>query len=128
MKDSVTVFFTFWGLNALRKNKVKVPDKTMLEKMFCLLMPEGASRLKLSKMNFAGLGTALMKKIMRDKKVQDLPSLILSAEQKGVRLVACSMSMDVMGIKREELLDGVEVAGAAAYLGEANQGGVNLFI
>lgn len=128
MGDEVTMFFTFWGLNVLRKaQRIKV-RKSLMEKMFGWMMPRGAERLSLSKMNMGGLGTAVMKGIMRRKKVSSLPELISSAQDMGVRLVACTMSMDVMGIKPEELIDGVEFAGVATYLGEADRSNVNLFI
>ena len=91
-------------------------------------MPRGPGRLKLSKMNMGGMGAAMIKGIMRKKNVASLPELIRSAQQAGVRLVACSMSMDLMGIRREELIDGVEEGGVATYLNSAEAGHVNLFI
>jgi len=128
MGDEVTVFFTFWGLNILRKaQKIKV-RKSFMEKMFGWMMPRGAENLGLSKMNFGGMGTAMMKDIMRKKKVSSLPELITSAQDMGVKFIACTMSMDVMGIKKEEIIDGVEFAGVATYLGEADNANVNLFI
>lgn len=128
MERPVTMFFTFWGLNALRKpNKVKV-NKTFIEKMFGMMMPRGSQNLKLSKMNMAGMGTAMMKKVMKDKNIDSLDDLIKTAQKNGVRLVACTMSMDVMGIKKEELIDGIEYAGVASYLGDAEESNVNLFI
>ena len=96
--------------------------------MFGWMMPRGAGRLKLSKMHMAGMGASMIKGIMRKKNVASLPELIRSAQQAGVRLVACSMSMDLMGIRREELIDGVEEGGVAMYLNEAEAGNVNLFI
>lgn len=128
MGDEVTIFFTFWGLNILRKaQKIKV-RKTFMEKMFGWMMPRGAEKLGLSKMNMGGMGTAMMKDIMRKKKVNSLPELIGSAQDMGVKFIACTMSMDVMGIKPEEIIDGVEYAGVATYLGEADSANVNLFI
>jgi len=128
MGDEVTMFFTFWGLNILRKaQKIKV-RKSFMEKMFGWMMPRGAEKLSLSKMNIGGMGTAMMKDIMRKKKVSSLPELISSAQDMGVKFIACTMSMDVMGIKQEEIIDGVEYAGVATYLGEADQANVNLFI
>lgn len=128
MGDDVTIFFTFWGLNILRKaQKIKV-RKSFMEAMFGWMMPRGADKLGLSKMNMGGMGTAMMKGIMRKKKVSSLPELIRSAQELGVRFIACTMSMDVMGIKPEELIEGVEYAGVATYLGEADQSNVNLFI
>jgi peroxiredoxin family protein len=128
MGDEVTMFFTFWGLNILRKaQKIKV-RKSFMEKMFGWMMPRGAEKLGLSKMNFGGMGTAMMKDIMRKKKVNSLPELIKSAQDMGVKFIACTMSMDVMGIKSEEIIEGVEYAGVATYLGEADEANVNLFI
>jgi len=128
MGDEVTMFFTLWGLNILRKaQKIKV-RKSFMEKMFGFMMPRGADKLGLSKMNMGGMGTLMMKGIMRKKRVSSLPELIESAQDLGVKFIACTMSMDVMGIKPEELIDGVEFAGVATYLGEADEANVNLFI
>ncbi|MBI4865072.1 MAG: DsrE/DsrF/DrsH-like family protein, partial [Candidatus Riflebacteria bacterium] len=128
MGSRVTLFFTFWGLNVLRRPEAVPVEKTLVERMFGWMMPRGAGRLTLSKMHMAGLGTAMIQGIMREKKVSTLPELIASARQAGVKLVACAMSMDLMGIKREELIDGVELGGVAMYLSHAEAGTVNLFI
>jgi NADPH-dependent 2,4-dienoyl-CoA reductase/sulfur reductase-like enzyme/peroxiredoxin family protein/rhodanese-related sulfurtransferase/TusA-related sulfurtransferase len=128
MGSDVTLFFTFWGLNVLRRNERIAVRKNAVERIFGWMMPRGAKKLKLSKMNMAGMGTEMMKGIMRDKNVQSLPKLINSAQHAGVRLVACAMTMDLMGIKREELIDGIEEGGVAMYLNEAEGGNVNLFI
>lgn len=128
MGRPVTMFFTFWGLNALRKSdRVKV-KKPFMDKMFGTMMPKGSKKLKLSKMNMAGMGTAMMKKVMNDKNVDSLETLMKHALDSGIRLVACTMSMDIMGITKEELIDGVEFAGVASYLGDAEESNVNLFI
>lgn len=128
MGDDVTIFFTFWGLNVLRKaRKIKV-KKEFMENMFGFMMPRGADKLGLSKMNYGGAGTAMMKSIMKKKNVNSLPQLLENAQAMGVKMIACTMSMDVMGIKQEELIDGVEFAGVATYLGEADNANVNLFI
>ncbi|MDX9701828.1 MAG: FAD-dependent oxidoreductase [Candidatus Auribacterota bacterium] len=124
----VTMFFTFWGLNVLRKDKCVPTNKTFIEKMFGSMMPRGSEKLALSKMNMGGIGLKMIKGIMKQKNVESLPSLIEKAKQAGVRLVACTMSMDLMGIKPEELIDGVEYGGVAMYLDHANRGNVNLFI
>jgi peroxiredoxin family protein len=92
------------------------------------MMPRGAEKLGLSKMNFGGIGAKMMKDIMKKKNVSSLPELIEMAQMMGVKIVACTMSMDVMGIKEEELIDGIEFAGVATYLGEADEANVNLFI
>jgi len=128
MGTEVTMFFTFWGLNLLRRPQPVAVSKTFIERMFAWMMPRGADRTKLSKMNMAGLGTAMIKGIMRQKNVQSLPQLIESARQAGVKLVACTMTMDLMGIKRDELLNGVEEGGVATYLDTAEASRVNLFI
>jgi NADPH-dependent 2,4-dienoyl-CoA reductase/sulfur reductase-like enzyme/peroxiredoxin family protein/TusA-related sulfurtransferase/rhodanese-related sulfurtransferase len=128
MGGQVTMFFTFWGLNLLRKAEFVNVKKTPVEKMFGWMMPRGAERTSLSKMNMAGLGTRMIKGIMKNKNVTPLSGLIESARASGVKLVACSMSMDLMGIKREELIDGVEEGGVAMYLSQAEAAGVNLFI
>jgi peroxiredoxin family protein len=129
MDDEVTMFFTFWGLNALRKDAhIPTSGKTLLQKMFGAMMPRGPKKLTLSHMNFAGLGSKLMAKAMRDENVMPLAELIATAREQGVKFIACTMSMDVMGLHKEELLDGIEYAGVASYLSEADEGNVNLFI
>ena len=128
MNSEVTIFFTFWGLNVLKKKSAPPVQKGLLDKMFGMMMPKGPSQLKLSKMNMGGMGTAMMRHVMRTKKVMSPEELVAAAREAGVRLVACSMSMDVMGIKKEELIDGIEIGGVGAYLGAAEQAGVNLFI
>lgn len=128
MGRKVTMFFTFWGLNILRKHdKVRV-KKNFLETMFGMMMPRGTKKLGLSKMNMGGMGSMLIRYIMNKKNVSALDELIEQAKSQGVRLVACSMSMDVMGIKEEELIDGVELGGVAAYLTAAESADTNLFI
>ncbi|HOK54765.1 MAG TPA: DsrE/DsrF/DrsH-like family protein, partial [Armatimonadota bacterium] len=99
-----------------------------IEKMFGRMMPRGSDKLKLSKMNMGGMGLSMIKGIMRKKNVPSLPELIKSAQKAGVRLVVCTMSMDLMGIKREELIEDVEEGGVAMYLDNAEAGNVNLFI
>lgn len=128
MGRPVTMFFTFWGLNALRKSNGEKGKKPFIDKMFGAMMPKGSTKLKLSKMNMAGMGTAMMKKVMKDKNVDSLETLMQHALDSGIRLVACTMSMDIMGITKEELIDGVEFAGVASYLGDAEESNVNLFI
>lgn len=128
MGRPVTMFFTFWGLNVLRRPEKQTVEKSVMENMFGTMMPRGSGKLKLSKMNMGGMGTAMMKKIMKDKNVDSLEQLIQKAMEAGVRIVACTMSMDVMGIKAEELIDGVELGGVGAYLGDAEESNVNLFI
>jgi len=128
MGKRVTLFFTFWGLNVLRRPGPQAPGKNILEHMFGWMMPKGPGKLRLSQMSMGGMGTVLMRKIMRDKGVDSLPDLMASAMEQGVKLVACSMSMDVMGIRREELAEGVEIGGVGAYLSETDRASANLFI
>lgn len=128
MGRKVTMFFTFWGLTALRKAKKQRVKKSFMESMFGAMLPRGSAKLKLSRMNMAGMGTAMMKMIMRGKRVDSLEELIKKAMAAGVKIVACTMSMDVMGIREEELIEGVELGGVGAYLGDAEESNVNLFI
>ena len=127
MDSQVTIFFAFWGLNVLRK-QASSGRKDLLARLFGWMMPLGAAKLKLSKMHMLGLGTSMMKRVMRGKNVKILPDLIASAKDAGVRFVACSMSMDVMGITKEEMIDGVEVGGVATFLGAAERSNMTLFI
>jgi len=124
----VTLFFTFWGLNVLRREQPAPAGKPLMDRMFGWMMPKGPDKLSLSKMHMAGMGTAMMKRVMQRKNVAPLKEMIATARASGIRLVACSMSMDVMGIKREEMIDGVEIGGVAAYLAAADDANVNLFI
>ena len=99
-----------------------------MEKMFGKMMPRGAEKMGLSKMNFAGFGPKMIKDIMKRHNALSLPQLIEMAQEQDVKLVACTMTMDLLGLKQEELLDSIEYAGVAAYLGDAEEGNVNLFI
>ena len=128
MGRPVTMFFTFWGLNALRRSENVRVKKNLIEKMFGWMLPRGAGKLKLSKMNMGGMGTAMMKGIMKDKNIDSLETMMKKAMENGVKIIACSMSMDVMGIRPEELIDGVEIGGVGTYLGAAEDSDVNLFI
>ncbi|MFR6471760.1 MAG: CoA-disulfide reductase [Turicibacter sanguinis] len=128
MGKEVTMFFTFWGLNILKsKNKPKVSKDTM-EKMFDFMLPGNTDKLRLSQMNMMGMGPAMIKKIMKKHNVDDLEILIENDINMGVKVVACSMSMELMGIKQEEFIKGVEIGGVASYLGAAEDSGLNLFI
>jgi len=124
----VTLFFTFWGLNALRRDVAPPVRKAFVDRMFGWMMPRGAKRLRLSQMHMAGMGTAMMRGVMRKKNVDSLSALMAMAQKSGVRLIACSMSMDVMGIHRDELIDGVDIGGVGTYLSAADEANVNLFI
>ena len=123
----VTLFFTFWGLNILRKENVTV-KKSLIDKMFGFMMPKGADKLTLSKMNMGGVGSMMMKWVMKNKNISTLKELITQAQANGVKFIACQMSLDVMGIKKEELIDGVEIGGVAKYIAESSNSNSNLFI
>lgn len=127
-EHEVTIFCTFWGLNTLRKDEAVTVKKGFLEKMFGKMMPRGANKLGLSKLNMAGMGPKMIKHVMKKHNALSLPQLIELAREQGVKLVACTMTMDLLGLQKEELLDGIEYAGVAAYLGDASEGKVNLFI
>lgn len=122
------MFFTFWGLNILRKDQYVDVKKSFMDKMFAKMMPRGPEKLSLSKLNMAGLGPKLMKKVMKKKNISSLQELIQLAKELGVVMVACTMSMDALGLRKEELIDGLEFAGVAHYLAEANESNINLFI
>ena len=128
MGNDVTMFFTFWGLNALRRDNPPPVKKDFMSRMFGWMMPRGAKKAKLSKLNMAGMGTAMMKAVMRNKHVESVDELIAQAQDLGVKLIACTMSMDVMGITQAELIEGIELGGVASYLGAADEANVNLFI
>lgn len=128
MGRNVTMFFTFWGLNILRRpNKVKV-KKNFVERMFGAMMPRGTLKLGLSRMNMLGAGPKMIRWLMREKGISSLEELIDEARTHGVRIVACQMSMDIMGIRKEELIDGVELGGVATMLGSAEKSDLTYFI
>lgn len=124
----VTLFFTFWGLNILRKDNVSVKKENVVDKMFGMLMPKGADKLTLSKMNMGGLGSMMMKRVMKNKNVSSLKELIEDAQKSGIKFIACQMSMDVMGLTKEELIDGIEIGGVASYIDASSNANSNLFI
>ncbi len=126
--NPVTMFFTFWGLNVLRKQESPKVQKGILDKMFGMMMPKGPDMLILSKLNMFGMGTLMMKYVMKSKNVATLNELIEQATENGVKFIACQMSMDVMGIKPEELISGVEIGGVATYINAAENSDLNLFI
>ncbi len=129
MGKKVTLFFTFWGLSVLRKQNPPKVSKDIIGKMFGFMLPKGVKKLNnISKMNMAGMGAAMIKKVMKDKNVESLPELLQNLMDNGAKLIACTMSMDVMGITEEEIIDGVEFGGVAAYLGESEDANLNLFI
>ncbi|WP_148629837.1 DsrE/DsrF/DrsH-like family protein [Bacillus sp. E214] len=124
----VTIFHTFWGINALRKQEPMNVKKSLLEKMFGFMMPRGAEKLALSKMNMMGMGPKMIKHVVNKHNALTLTELIDMAREQDIKLVSCTMTMDLLGLKKEELLDDVHYAGVAAYLADAENGAVNLFI
>ena len=124
----VTMFFTFWGLNVIKRKDSPKLKKDFMGKMFGMMLPSSSKGLGLSKINFAGLGPAMMRQRMKDKNVDSLEMMIRQAQMAGVQMIACQMSMDIMGVQAEELIDGVKIGGVATYLAEAEQANINLFI
>ena len=124
----VSIFFTFWGLNAIKKRKKPKTEKDFFGKMFGWMLPSDTTSLALSKMNMMGIGTRMMRYLMKKKGVASIEEMRQQAIDNGVEFIACQMSMDVMGIKREELLDNVTVGGVATYMERAEKAGVNLFV
>lgn len=124
----VTMFFTFWGLSVIKRKDKPRMSKDLMGRMFGMMLPKDSGRLSLSKMNFGGMGAAMMKGRMNAKKIDQLEVMIASALKAGVRMTACQMSMDLMGVSREELMDGVELGGVASYLDAADSANMNLFI
>ena len=124
----VTLFFTFWGLNIIRKHEKVAVSKSFIGRMFGLMLPRGSRKLGLSRMNMLGAGPKMIRGVMKSGNISSLEELIQSAIDQGVEIVACQMSMDLMGIKREELIDGVHIGGVGYYLGQADKSGINLFI
>ena len=126
--SKVSIFFTFWGLNIIKKENAPSVSKDFMGKLFSMMMPKNSKKLKLSKMNMWGVGAKMIRKVMKNKKIESLESLVQQAHENGVEFIACTMSMDVMGVKKEELYDFVVYGGVAAYLERAEQSNVNLFI
>ena len=124
----VSIFFTFWGLNAIKKTNRPKVAKDFFGRMFSWMLPSDSTRLALSKMNMMGMGAKMMRYLMRKKGVDSLEELRQQAVDNGVEFIACQMSMDVMGVRREELLDNVTVGGVATYMERAEKANVNLFI
>lgn len=128
MGKEVTIFVTFWGLDILKKPTMTGAGKNFLEKMVTMMRPKGPANLPTSKMNFAGIGPKLFHYMMGKKNIATLQSLVDTSIEFGVKIVACQMSMDVMGIKREDLIDGIEFGGVAAFLGSSFNSTTSLFI
>ncbi|NMC28610.1 MAG: FAD-dependent oxidoreductase [Pelolinea sp.] len=128
MGHKVTMFFTFWGLNILRKGDPPKVKKNLIERMFGFMMPRGPEKLTISQMNMGGAGTAMIKGIMKKKNVSPLSELMKSAQENGVVIQACQMSMDLMGIKKEELIDGIDVVGVATMVHASDDSNATMFI
>ncbi|MFO7734929.1 MAG: FAD-dependent oxidoreductase [bacterium] len=128
MGKKVTMFFTFWGLNVIKKEGPPPVKKDFMGKMFGMMLPSSSRKLSLSKMSMGGLGTQMMRNRMKNLNIDSLESMIKKAAENGVEMIACQMSMDVMGVKAEELSDNVKIGGVASYLEHAENAGVNLFI
>ena len=126
--EKVTIFFTFWGLNAIKKSEKPAVKKDLFGRMFGMMLPSDSRSLKLSKMNMLGAGRRMMRLVMKKRGISSLETLRDQAIAAGVEFIACQMSMDVMGITREELLDNVTIGGVATYMNRAEASGVNLFI
>ena len=129
MGMKVTMFFTFWGLNTIRRQGASSQAKDWLRRMFGFLNKGGAEQLPLSRFHFGGLGTRMMQKVMKQNKMPAVPELMETAMDLGVRFIACTTTMGLMGITKDTLIDGIDqFAGVTTYLAEAKQGSVNLFI
>lgn len=124
----VSIFFTFWGLNALRKDVHEPVQKNLIENMFGVMMPKGAKKLPLSKMHMGGMGKAMIEGIMKEKNVDQLEVMMQNARDLGIEFIACTMSMDLMGIKAEELMDGISYGGVGTYISHNENVGTTLFI
>jgi tRNA 2-thiouridine synthesizing protein A len=129
MGKPVSLFFTFWGLDVLRREDAPARNKPLMDRMFSSMLPSGVDHLtSISKMDMHGLGAKMIRKVMHDKGVETPGHLLQNLVEGGAQLIACQMSMDVMGIHQSELIDGVEIGGVAAFLGEASESGTTLFI
>jgi peroxiredoxin family protein len=122
----VSMFFTFWGLKAIQKGNLS--GKTFMGKMLGVMNRGGIDRLGPSKFNFGGMGRWMFKKMMKSNKVTPLPELLKKARELGVKLTACEMSMNVMEIKKEDLIDGVQIGGVASFIADASESKFSLFI
>lgn len=123
----VSMFFTFWGLNVVKKQK-QYDGKNLVEKAFTAMLPAGAGELPLSQMNFFGAGAKIIRKLMRDHEVSSLEEFVAMAQEFGVRLVACDMSRELLGVRDDELMSGLEFGGVATFMGDAARAKVTLFI
>jgi peroxiredoxin family protein len=130
METKVKLFFSFWSLSALRDPKKRAKSKDFISKMFGIMLPKGRNKLKLSKMNMSGIGAALIKKLMKKQNILSLDEMFEQAEELGIEIIVCEMSMNLMGIKKEELIDYkyLSYAGAASFVADAGESNIQLFI
>ena len=123
-----SMFFTFWGLSALKKKQAAAGQKNLMEKMFSVMTPGSSEALGTSKMNFFGMGAVMLRKRMKDKEIASLEELMGLARELNVKMIACTMSMDAMGVSKDELLDDLTYGGVATYMADAVRSRVTLFI
>jgi peroxiredoxin family protein len=123
-----SMFFTFWGLSALKKKGASGGQKNMMEKMFAVMTPSSSESLGTSKMNYFGMGAVMLRKMMKDKQIATLEELMGLARELNVKMIACTMSMDAMGVSKDELMDGLAYGGVATYMADAVRSRVTLFI
>jgi len=124
-----TMFFTFWGLSVVKKkNGATVSKRDLMQKMFTMMTPGSSESLGVSKMNYFGVGATMLRAMMKKQEVSSLEELMETARDLGVRMIGCTMSMDVMGVDKDELFDGIDLGGVAAFMGEASRARVSLFI
>jgi peroxiredoxin family protein len=123
-----SMFFTFWGLSALKKKQAAAGQKNLMEKMFSVMTPSSSEALGTSKMNFFGMGAVMLRKMMKDKEIASLEELMGLARELNVKMIACTMSMDAMGVSKDELLDDLTYGGVATYMADAVRSRVTLFI
>jgi peroxiredoxin family protein len=123
-----SMFFTFWGLSALKKKQAALGRKNLMERMFAVMTPASSESLGTSKMNFFGMGAVMLRKMMKDKEIASLEELMDLARELNVKMIACTMSMDAMGVAKEELQDGLTYGGVASYMADAVRSRVTLFI
>jgi len=126
--EKATIFFTFWGLNVIKREEKPKVSKSFMDKMFSLMLPSNSLKLKLSKLSMFGIGDRIMRRLMKQKGISSLETLRDQALESGVEFIACQMSMDMIGVKESELIDGVSIGGVATYMERADRANVNLFI
>jgi len=123
-----SMFFTFWGLSVLKKKVARARRKSLKQRLFSMMTPASSEQLGVSKMNYFGIGARMFRSMMKEKNVSSLEELFAMAKDLGVKMVACGMSMDIMGVEQEDLIDGVEYGGVGTFLGEASSSRLQLFI